>query len=160
MYCFLDLKSEVGLFWVYFDKKRGEYEIIYVSMPMEKAELTEGWIDPPIIHIDIWYDIIKKKIKYEQIHKDDYTDWPRGRVFFNTEMRNSIVVLPRELNCSKFKNVICNAFNLNQHMVRWEWNCVTHEMDGTPYLKYFQPKFINKYDIKIGVLNNNETFTL
>ncbi|MDR0206632.1 MAG: hypothetical protein LBI45_05190 [Bacteroidales bacterium] len=116
---YFDKKAEVGIFW-YHPLLEDLFEIH--SMPatsLKKEELTY-----PKLHKTIWqelhYSTINKKKKglpYDPIYLSDYTQIPRGRIYF---IEGEFYVKVGSWITDKIKKMIINKFNLKKCTVVFE----------------------------------------
>jgi hypothetical protein len=126
---FFDVKPEVAIFW--YDTENQELLEAH-SIPID--ELPEYQITYPKLHKTIWQKLrmsalnkLKNNPNYISIYLDDYTDIPRGRIFYNRTDKEFHVVTGKWINdYSNAKQLIINEFNLQNSNVLFKvdkhWN--------------------------------------
>ena len=110
---YFDKKAEVGLFW-YNPKDDELFEVHSIpASSLNKDEFTF-----PKLHKDIWSklryrarDRKKKGLPYEPIYLADYTQVPRGRVFFKN---GKFYVFVGSWITTKIEKMIIKQFNLQK----------------------------------------------
>jgi hypothetical protein len=111
---YFDPKAEVGLFWYHpTDKELFEVHSIPAATAHKAGQLTF-----PKLHKDIWSklryrarDRKKKGLTYDPIYLADYTQVPRGRVFFKD---NKFYVFVGDWITDAIKKLIIKQFNLQK----------------------------------------------
>ena len=112
---------EIGIFWVVEDPERFPklgFEIFGDTISIKEAKeelLGRKILDTPAEHYRVW-----NKYKNEWgFPYDEYEDYPRGRVVYNTVNNTYVIILGEQL--AKRKDIlraIRNYFNLNQQQVK------------------------------------------
>ena len=110
---YFDQKAEVGLFWYH-----PEEEELFEIHSIPATSLKEGEMTYPKLHKDIWaklhYRAKDRKEKgslYDPIYLTDYTQIPRGRVFFK---ESKFYVFVGSWITDKVKELIVEQFNLQE----------------------------------------------
>ena len=116
---FFDKKAEVGLFW-YHPLAEELFEVH--SIPA--TSLKKGQLTFPKLHKTIWTKLrysarnkVKKGLICDPIYLSDYTQVPRGRVFFKD---NTFYVFVGSWITDAIKKLIINRFNLQKCKVIFE----------------------------------------
>ena len=110
---YFDVKAEVGIFWYHpLSEELLEVHSIPVTA-LKKDQLTY-----PKLHKTIWqkehHKVINKKKKgliYDPVYLEDYTQVPRGRIFFKD---NKFYVFVGSWITEKIKKMIIKEFNLQK----------------------------------------------
>jgi hypothetical protein len=102
---------EVGIFW-YNDEEEELFEIH--SIPV--TSLQSGQLTYPKLHKTIWQELRARAIQkkkdnkpYDPIYLSDYTQIPRGRVFFKED---TFYVFVGSWITDKIKQLVIKQFNL------------------------------------------------
>lgn len=84
--------------------------ILYNAVPVEKCEKRGGKMDNPFSHQSLFED------KYGA--EDEYIDYPRGRVIWDTETENAIIYIDPCINDSATVGEIVKLFELGKYTVQ------------------------------------------
>ena len=110
---YFDKKAEVGLFW-YHPVLEELFEVYQIPV----TSLKEGQLTYPKLHKTIWQNLrystiakVKKGLPYDPIYLEDYTQVPRGRVFFK---EGEFHVITGNWITDKIKKMIIKQFNLQK----------------------------------------------
>jgi len=114
---YFDKKAEVGLFW-YNPEDEELFEIH--SMPVATV-VRDNRLTYPKLHKTIWsklhfraLDRKEKGLSYDPVYLNNYTQIPRGRVFFKED---TFYVFVGSWITDKIKKMIINQFNLQKSKV-------------------------------------------
>ena len=135
---YFEENAEVGIFW-YHPNEKELFEVH--SLPV--TSLKSGEFTFPKLHKTIWTklhnkakDKKEKGLSYDPIYLDDYTQVPRGRVFFK---ENKFYVFTGEWITPEIKEMIIEQFNLQKYEVlfktdiHWEighgWSSEDDQLD-------------------------------
>ena len=136
---YFDENAEVGIFW-YHPIEEALFEVHSIPVTsLKKHETTY-----PRLHKTIWQELhfrakarMKKELSYDPIYLNDYTQIPRGRVFFR---EGKFYVFVGSWITSKIKKMIIKRFNLQECNVifkidtHWE---IGHGWSSEKDLLYF-----------------------
>ena len=110
---YFDEKSEVGIFW-YHPIEDALFEVHSIPVTSLKKQETTY----PKLHKTIWQELrlrskarMKKGLSYDPIYLSDYTQIPRGRVFFR---ENKFYVFVGSWITPAIKKMIIKRFNLQK----------------------------------------------
>ena len=116
---FFEVKPEVGIFW--YDFKKNQLFQVY-SLPME--DLSENFITYPKLHKTIWQKLHFKAlmskqqgVDYDEIFFSDYTQIPRGRIFYKNNIFYVFTGEWIKQNEALIKQQIIEEFNLSEAAV-------------------------------------------
>ena len=116
---YFDEKAEVGLFWYHPIE-----EVLFEVYSMPATLLKQGQVTYPKLHKTIWqelrYRTLNKKkrgLPYDSIYLSDYTEVPRGRIFFKEGI---FLVVTGNWITDKIKKMIIKRFNLQKCKVSFK----------------------------------------
>jgi hypothetical protein len=110
---YFDENAEVGLFWYH-----PINEMLFEVYSIPAASLQETQYSYPKLHKTIWQKLRfsainskKKGLLYDPIYLKDYTQVPRGRVFFK---EGTFYIMTGSWITDKIKKMIIKQFNLKK----------------------------------------------
>jgi len=110
---YFDKKAEVGIFWYH-----PELESLFEIHSIPVTSLTNEQLTYPKLHKTIWQELRfstinkkKKGLPYDPIYLSDYTQIPRGRVFFE---KGKFHIFVGSWITDKIKKMIIKQFNLQK----------------------------------------------